>query len=522
MNDELFRAVLTVVFGALAGGITNTIAIWMLFHPYAPPRLGRWRIRILQGAIPKNQERFARAIGRTVGTQLLTAQDLARTLGDRAFREAFDQRLRNFIDALLNRERGSLRDTLPPPIRTEVETLLHEIAERALDRLTEHLASPEFEAALQRRADDFKRAIADQPVSGLLTPEREAALADAIDSWLTDAVESDGFERTVADYVERATASLLRPGRTFEEVLPLGLVASLERAIGGYLPLALQRLGRLLDDPRARQRFESAIHELLHRFLRDLKFYQRIIAQLIITEDTVNRVLDTIEAEGAEHLSEMLRDPVVQDAMARSVNDAIVDFLRRPVRAVLGAPDDPSVRQAQSALVAWAARLARHPSTRAFLVEKLEAALQRTGTRTWGDLLEKLPPDRLAQWLATAARSERAHAVYRDAATRLVNGILDRPIGVPAHWLPAGASERIEAALAEPLWTWLQNQAPTVVQKIDIAGRVEEKVKGFPMDRLEALIRSVTERELRIIIRLGYLLGAVVGLVLVGIGALLY
>lgn len=522
MSDELLRAVLTVVFGALAGGITNTIAIWMLFHPYAPPRLGRWRIRMLQGAIPKNQERLARAIGRTVGTQLLTADDLARTLSDRAFRDAFDQRLGEFIDALLHRERGSLRDTLPSAIRAELERLLEDIAERALERLAQYLDSPDFETAVLRRADDLKRAVADEPVSGLLTPEREAALTDAVESWLTGAVESDGFERAVADYVERATASLLRPGRTFEEVLPLGLVSSFERAIAGYLPLALQRLGRLLDDPRARERFESAIHELLHRFLRDLNFYQRIVAHLIITEDTVNRILDTIEAEGAEHLSQMLRDPVVQDAMARGVNDAIVDFLRRPVRAVLGAPDDPSVHEAQRALVGWIARLGRDPSTRAFLVEKLEAALQRAGTRTWGDLLERVPPERLAAWIVLAARSERARTVCRDAASRVVSAILDRPIGVPASWLPPGASARIEAALADPLWTWLQNQAPALVQRIDIAGRVEDKVMGFPMNRLEALIRGVTERELRVIIRLGYVLGAVVGLALVGIGALLY
>ena len=45
----------------------------------------------------------------------------------------------------------------------------------------------------------------------------------------------------------------------------------------------------------------------------------------------MDRVLDTIEQEGAERLSGMLREKAMQDAMARGVNDAIVDFLRRPV-----------------------------------------------------------------------------------------------------------------------------------------------------------------------------------------------
>lgn len=511
----------TIAFGALAGGITNSVAIWMLFHPYSPPRLWRWRVRIFQGAIPKNQERLARAIGRTVGTRLLTSEDLARTLADHVFRETFDQRLRDFLDAVLHRQRGSLRQTLPAPIREEVERLLEEIVERALERLADYLASEEFEAAVKRRAEELATAIADEPVAGVLTPEREAAVTGALEAWLAGAVQSEGFERAVADYVERAAESLLRPGRTFEEVLPLGLVASVERAIGEYLPMAIQRLGRLLEDPRARERFESFIHELLHRFLRDLRFYQRIVAQLIITEDTVNRVLDTIEAEGAERLSQMLRDAVVQDAMARSVNDAIVEFLRRPVRSVVGEPDDPGVLEATQTVAGWVVRLARDPATRSFMVEKLEAAMERAGARTWGDLLEKLPRERLATWILAAARSERAGSVYGEAANRAVNGLLDRPIGVPAQWLPPGAAQRIESALADPLWAWLQTQVPTVVQKIDVAAKVEEKVRAYPVERLEALIRGVTERELRIIIRLGYVLGAIVGSVLVAVEAIL-
>jgi uncharacterized membrane protein YheB (UPF0754 family) len=40
---------------------------------------------------------------------------------------------------------------------------------------------------------------------------------------------------------------------------------------------------------------------------------------------------------------------------------------------------------------------------------------------------------------------------------------------------------------------------------------VERKVLGFSTQRIEEIIRGVTERELRMIVRLGYLLGAVIG-----------
>lgn len=515
MSEEITRALVAIAFGALAGGLTNTVAIWMLFHPYEPPRLGRWRVRFFQGAVPKNQPRLAAAIGRTVGSRLLTPEDLTRTFADAEFRAAFDERLGSFLDSLLNEERGSLRDLVPEGVMAELDPVLDEMVEQGLVRLQKYLASERFEASVARRADEMVAAVADEPIAGVLTPARGAAVEDAVREWLQNAVESEDFRATVDDYLNRAAERLLEPDRTFEEVLPLGLVGSVERAIQSYLPLAIERLGRLLEDPGARARFEATIHDLLHRFLRDLRFHQRVVARLVMTEETVDKVLDTVEAEGAERLSEILQDPDVRDAMARGVNEAIVDFLRRPVRSVLGDPDDANVAQARDTMAEWIVGMARDPATRDFLVEKLHSGLEKAGARTWGDILSRVPRDKVVEWLVAAARSDAADTAYREGARRLLSGLLDRPIGTPARWLPPGAPERMEVALADPVWDWLQTQVPSVVERIDVARRVEQKVLDFPTPKMEELVRRVTHRELKLIVRLGYVLGAIVGVALV-------
>jgi uncharacterized membrane protein YheB (UPF0754 family) len=521
MSDEALRALVTVIFGALAGGLTNSVAIWMLFHPYEPPRFGRWRIGFFQGAVPKNQPRLAAAIGRTVGNRLLTPEDLTRTFADVEFRQAFDHRLDLFLEQILEKDRGSLREILPPALLAELEPILEDVIQLGMDRLDGYLNSERFEESMRRRAGDLVAALADEPIGGVLTPARGEALETAVEEWLHGAVESRDFQGAVDDYLDRGASRLLRPGRTFEEILPLGLVGAVEKAIASYLPLAIERLGRLLEDKAARARFESTIHDLLHRFLSDLKFHQRVVARLVMTEDTVEKVLDTIEREGAERLSEILTDQAVQDAMARGVNEAIVDFLRRPVASVLGQPDDPSVLEARGTLSGWVVGMARDEATREFVVEKLRAGLDKAGARTWGEVLERVPPDRLAGWITTAARSDAAGKAYREGARKLVSTLLDRPIGTPAAWLPDGSPTRIQSALADPIWEWLQTQVPEVVARIDVARRVEEKVLEFPMPRMEELIRKVTDRELKLIVQLGYVLGAMVGLVLVAVDALM-
>jgi hypothetical protein len=511
VNDILARTILTIVFGAIAGGVTNSIAVWMLFHPYEPPRFGRWRIGLLQGAIPKNKARLASSIGRTVGQKLLTPEDLSRTLAEPGFRNAFDERLGAFIAQLLDERRGSLRELLPPAVLSEVESLLRDIEHALLVRLDTYLGGEAFEEAVRHWVAGLAEELRDQPLAALITPEREAALTLAADRWITDIVEGDGFARTVRESIDRGAERLLKPGRTFQDLLPVGLVATVERAIAGYLPIALERLGGLLDDPGARAKVERILHELLDRFMRDLKFHQRLVAALLITPETIDRVIKAIEAEGAAKISELLQDPSVRDAMARGVNDAIVDFLRKEVVNVLGRPDDDAVVDAKETLTGWGLRIARGPQTRQFLVERLRGMLEGLERRTWGDLFEHVPPDRVAEAVIAAARSERARTAYADMIGRVLQSLLTKPIGRPADHLPHDAPARIERGLAEPIWKWLQDQVPSVVHRLDVANRVEQKILEFPTVQVELIIRGVIERELKLIVQLGYLLGACIG-----------
>lgn len=521
MNEAVLRAVLTVATGAVAGGLTNTLAIWMLFHPYAPPKVAGRRLRFLQGAIPKNQPRLASAIGRTVGTRLLTEDDLAAVVAQPEFREAFDERLARFWRDALETERGSLQELLGPAAIAQIAPLAEETLDHAVARLRAYVASDRFEEDAAGWAQELASFLADQPVAGVLTPDREARAVAAAGAWIDESVAGEGFRRTVEGYVRRAADRMLDSDLAIRDVLPAGAARTLERAIAGFLPLAIGRLGSMLEDAEAKRRFERAVNELLRRFLQDLKFHQRVVARLVMNEETVNRALDAIQVEGADRIAELLRDPPVQAAMAEGIGKAIADLMDRPVTQVFGAPDGEAAVDAQKAVVDWVIGLVRDSTTRAFVMEKLSRGMARAAGRTWGDLLGGVPPERAAGWLVEAARTEAASEVVRDGAVRLAKAAASRPIGRPARLLPAGAAEDVPRALGGPLWTWLQAQVPSLVRKLDVARRVEDKVLDFPVERMEELVRRVTHRELRTIVRLGYGLGAFIGLVLVAVNYLL-
>ena len=80
------------------------------------------------------------------------------------------------------------------------------------------------------------------------------------------------------------------------------------------------------------------------------------------------------------------------------------------------------------------------------------------------------------------------------------------------------AAERITRHLEPALWGWTQRQVPAIVAKLDIPAIVEEKVLGFSLERMEQIVRQTTQRELDLIVRLGYVLGAFVGAIAFGVG----
>ena len=249
--------------------------------------------------------------------------------------------------------------------------------------------------------------------------------------------------------------------------------------------------------------------------MKDLRFHQRVVAKLIITEETVDKVIDTLEAEGADRLGDLLREGEVQDAMARSINEAIVDFLRRPVIDVLGVPGDPQVDSALESITAWAVDAARDPEVREFLLDRAEAAVLKAGERSWADVIRLVPARRAGGWIASGLRSEAGRGHFARFKGWLTDRILGQPIGSLERYGREGAALRLTESLGDPVWEWITSKVPEVAANVRVADRVESKILEFPISELERLVRSITEKELNLIVRLGYFLGAGIGFLLV-------
>lgn len=303
INNEWVKFAVHVFVGTVAGGLSDTVAIWLLFNP-------KRKVWGIQGAIPKNQARMAKSLGRTVGERLVTPGDLQSELARPELRSAFESKLAEIVDEIIA-SKEPLIDKVPPAV-----------------------------------------------------------------------------------------------------------VTALEGSMSSYLPVAMGKLGSFLGQPTTRVKMRTALHGMFNRFVDDLKFHEKIVARLMMTERKFEVVLDAIETDGVDQIVNLLDEPEIRDEITRTIHDALLAYLQKPI----------------------------------------------------------------------------AEIVSNVAITQEPN-----------------AGRNIAHSTAPLIWEWIHAQLPSLVSRLDVQSMVERKVMAFSVDRVEEILRSVINNELKLIITTGYVLGALIG-----------
>jgi uncharacterized membrane protein YheB (UPF0754 family) len=505
MASHLWRELaLNVVLHSLAGGLTDTVAVWMLFNPHKP-FLG------VQGAIPKNKARLATSIGKVVGEKLLTPQDMLQELTHGGIRDAFNERVAAVSTSLLETERGSLRSIVPAAMSTELEAALQSIVSTVAERIERWAESDEAKPQVSRFVARLRSAVGDQTLADVLPAARRAALVDQGRALALSLSHSDTVASAVAGSVRAQAESLLTRNEPLMQAMPAELSAMLDKAVDAYIPVAVDRLGVWLSQGESRERVKRTLQGIMSRFVTELRFHERVLARFLVTERALEKALDALGGEGVDELSSLLREPAIREQVTRAVRDGVESLLRKPLKDIVGAPDAARVSALSDGLSKGALRLLRAESTQSFVADRIESALEGVAHRRLDDLLAGVPDETIAGWVLEGLRGDATQQFVRDTASRVVQQALDAPIGKPSRWLPAQAGDRLGAVLAPALWDWIVASLPALVQKIDVPALIERKVNEFSTERVEEIVRGVTQRELNLIIKFGFLLGACIG-----------
>lgn len=508
---------LPIFIGTTAGLATNAIAIWMLFHPYDTVRVAGVRV-LPMGAIPKEIDRIARRIGETVGNELLTSNDIALTLASESFRERFDEALRAALDSLLEREIGAPRDLITPEQAVGLEAVLDRLVDKVLEGVAVYLNSEEWEERVRGFAAGLGGEFRDTPLSAVLTPELRVDLDRGLQQLWSGIRESPEFARVIGEALDRGIGRLLVSEKPVRHYVPAGAVNLGEAFVANYLPILLDKLGGILDDPDTRAKLQDTLRRFTDRFLEAQKTWKRVVGRLMITERTLAQTVEAIEQGGVDEIAALLREPEVQARVAESVNKGVEELLEKPVHELLGDVSPERAARLRNALVERILYLFRHPTTEEVVLARLNQLVGAVAEKKVGDVIDLLGEERArdltdqgADWILETLRGPRVLGFLRAAIEHRTEWILSVPIGRLADYVPEDTVRRAERLLFDPLWGFLQRRVPAAVSSLPVARMVEDKLKGYPISKVEELIWRVSKKELVLIIYLGGFLGALIG-----------
>jgi len=127
--NELVYIIGMGLIGAAIGWITNVLAIRLLFRPYEPVKLPLFNWQ-LQGLIPKRQKDIATAIGDVVSCELITGQDVVKSLSREEVKDKVLERVQVLVqERIMNKLPFLLPQSLQETVAEYMgRVLTHEVA----------------------------------------------------------------------------------------------------------------------------------------------------------------------------------------------------------------------------------------------------------------------------------------------------------------------------------------------------------------------------------------------------------
>lgn len=152
-----------ILIGAIIGGITNSIAIRMLFRPYKTLFIGKWRIPFTPGLIPKRRDELAEQIGIIVVEHLLTPESIKKKYTNEIFQKEIIEFTKKEMDKWLTSEKS-------------IEEILSSIG---LKNVKTRIES-ELDCLIEKKYEDIMISYRDKPINTIMSQELILKIDDNI------------------------------------------------------------------------------------------------------------------------------------------------------------------------------------------------------------------------------------------------------------------------------------------------------------------------------------------------------
>lgn len=197
MDNFIVTLLFMAIIGAAIGGVTNHLAIKMLFRPYKAIYIKNWRVPFTPGLIPKRRDELAKQLGLTVVNYLLTPETFRKKFFSKDIQDKVEHFVQTKVEETIFTNDKTIQDWLNlagfAHLPTTVEQKVEAIVEGQFSSVKNTLSTKSIRTLL---SDDIQNTIdAKIPVAVqhilekgedyFLSPEGEMTIKAMIDDFLS-------------------------------------------------------------------------------------------------------------------------------------------------------------------------------------------------------------------------------------------------------------------------------------------------------------------------------------------------
>lgn len=231
-----FEFLVGPIVGAVIGGITNSLAIKMLFRPINPVKIGNYTLPFTPGVIPKEKVRIAHKIGQVVSTELLKEEVY------KQIEQGIDHYLKEYVQ-----DEKTLQDLLIETVGKERSTYyICEVEEQITEKLYNKVVSMELgklvieKIHIAYQEGKFGNILG--PMSFFINDNLVESIAAKIEPIISKFIEDEG-ESIIRQKVEEESEQLLSTNldtlaeklKNYEELIKKNVLKVYEKMVTKHM-----------------------------------------------------------------------------------------------------------------------------------------------------------------------------------------------------------------------------------------------------------------------------------------------
>ena len=507
---------LLILFATVHGYVGAWLAVRMLFRPRKPLRI--FGITVFpQGMIPRHRDRLATAIGKAVGEELVSHDTIIEQLTGNDF---LRRKIRAVVDSyttdLLSQNYPSIIETLPKNVREPILDAISGLQLRLSEHITAILKSDESTTAISsfvtRRVDD----VLGKRVAEVIDDETFEKITSFLNGRIRTAVEARSFEDKIREFINRRIDDLAGSETPLGDLFTNDAVALLKEKANEQIEPAIRQLTELAASERTRNQIGALIKKEVHEYYENLPFYKKIF---VSRENLLQEVDNLVNESLPRRIEETLRGEFFADEARNFIGSSIDNALSKPLPVAIGTIAPEQLDRLKDQVARSVLGLIRGEEMISGITSYISEALDGLRPHSIDSILRAIHPEaeeKLKTMLSRGlldilAREETANIINEMLAGQ-IDKLLSQPIGRIGDHIGEQKVRDASTSLTDAIISAVHAKLPEAVAEFDVGGVVREKIRNYPVEKLESLVMSVAKEHLRTIELFGALFGFLIGL----------